>query len=339
MRYPKFLKEKDCIGLLATSCGNNVNPYRIRAQVGIKKFIDYGYEIKRGHRVFANFNAVSAPHELRAKDFMSFYKNKKIDFLWSTGGGELMMGMLPFIDFEKIKSLPPKFFCGFSDNTNLTFTLTTICDIATLYSTSIGHFAYENISVDCLDSYKLMKGEKLSFDSYPFYYGSNSKITDKKPLQECVYLDEVKWESLSNKEENFEGRIIGGCIDVLVSLCGTKYDNVVNFVEKYKDDGIIWYFDACDLNSCGLYRAFFQLKEANWFNYVKGIIIGRPGNSFEPLGYSFNQAIIDGLNDLNVPVIYNADISHVSPSIPILNGAYCKINYKDNKGNITFILK
>ena len=118
MRYPKFLKEKDCIGLLATSCGNNVNPYRIRAQVGIKKFIDYGYEIKRGHRVFANFNAVSAPHELRAKDFMSFYKNKKIDFLWSTGGGELMMGMLPFIDFEKIKSLPPKFFCGFSDNTN-----------------------------------------------------------------------------------------------------------------------------------------------------------------------------------------------------------------------------
>ena len=38
-------------------------------------------------------------------------------------------------------------------------------------------------------------------------------------------------------------------------------------------------------------------------------------------------------------VIYDADISHVSPSIPILNGAYAKVNYKDNKGNITFILK
>ena len=110
MKYPRFLKKNDTIGLLATSCGSNVNPYRVKTQQGIKYILDQNYNNKRGHRVFAMKKAVSAPHEVRAKDFMNMYKNKNIDFLWSTGGGEIMVGMLPYIDFEKIKKYPSKFF-------------------------------------------------------------------------------------------------------------------------------------------------------------------------------------------------------------------------------------
>ena len=262
MKYPKFLSDNCCIGLLATSCGNNVNPYRARAKKGIEIFINKGYQIKKGHRLFAMKNAVSGPHKLRADDFNKMYKNKKIDFLWSTGGGEIMMGMLPFIDFEKIKNLPPKFFMGFSDNTNLTFTLTTICDVATIYGTTIGSFSYDFINIDTVDNYKLMRNEKLSFDSYPYYAGrKQDKSSPFSPLQ---YNEEVKWKSLSNNEEYFKGRIIGGCIDVLISLCGTKYDNVVNFIEKYKEDGIIWYFDVCDLTSTGLYMLKDLLLEDHY---------------------------------------------------------------------------
>ena len=339
MRYPKFLKDNDTIGILATSCGNNVNPYRLRAQQAIKNMEEKGYKIKRGHRVFANYNATSAPHSLRAKDFSAFYKNKNIDILWSTGGGELMMGMLPFIDFEKIKALNPKLFVGFSDNTNLTFTLTTICDVATLYASSFTHMAPFVLSVDACDTLSLLRQEKLEFESYKYYKGINSINPDTSILATPFYNDEVKWQSLSEKEEEFKGRIIGGCIDVLVCLCGTSFDNVSNFIEKYKEDGIIWYFDNCELNSCGLYRALFQLKNSGWFKYVKGFIIGRNGSSFEPLNYTFKQALIDSLSEYNVPVIYDADISHKSPSLPILNGSIATIKYKDNKGCIKFELK
>ena len=44
----------------------------------------------------------------------------------SVGGGEIMCEILPYIDFDKIAKLPHKFFMGFSDNTNLTYTLATI---------------------------------------------------------------------------------------------------------------------------------------------------------------------------------------------------------------------
>ncbi len=339
MKYPHFLKDNDTIGLLATSCGSNVNPYRIRTQKGIQYFENLGYTIKKGHRLFRNKNAVSGPGDLRGKDFMSMYKNKRIHFLWSTGGGEIMMSMLPYVDFEKIKQLPPKFFMGFSDNTNLTFTLTTICDVATIYASSIGNFAYDTLHEDVKDAYLLMLGKKLSFQSYPFYYGEKSYIKDKKPLTFVQYLDENIWKSMSGESINMKGRMIGGCLDVLVTLCGTRYDQVSTFIEKYKEDGFLWYFDVCDLNSTAFYRALFQLLEAGWFKYVKGFIIGRPLCTTTPLNYSFKQAIIDSILNLNVPILYDVDISHISPSIPIINGALAEVEYKENKGKITFTMK
>ena len=40
MKYPKFLSDNNTIGILATSCGSNVNPYRIRTQQAIKNMED-----------------------------------------------------------------------------------------------------------------------------------------------------------------------------------------------------------------------------------------------------------------------------------------------------------
>lgn len=341
MKYPKFLENSATIGLLATSCGSNVNPYRLRTMEGIKYFTSLGYKIKRGHRIYRNYNATSATPLTRATDFMKMYQNKHIDFLWSTGGGELMINMLPYVDFNKISKLPPKFFMGFSDNTNLTFTLTTICDVATIYGPSIGAFSYSNINDDALDAYKLMRNEKLSFTSYPFYFGSKSKDAKKSnhPLENIQYLDINNWESLNEETLEIEGRIIGGCLDCLVCLCGTKFDNVANFINLYQDDGFIWYFDVCDLNSTALYRALFQLINANWLKHVKAILVGRMGNDNVILNYSFLQALKDALLPLKVPVLYNVDISHVSPSLPIINGAIAKITYKDHQGTISYSLK
>lgn len=336
MKYPSFLKENDTIGLIATSCGSNSNPYRLRTKVAIDMFSKH-YKIKKGHRLYRNTLGVSAPASVRGKDFNLMYKNKNIDLIWSTGGGELMMSMLPFVDFEKIKKLPPKYFVGFSDNTNLTFTITTICDVATIYANSIGTFAYDDLLIDSRDNLKLMKGEQLSFDSYPFYHDITPKPSS--PLQAPIYDLKSNWKSLDNQNHEFQGRIIGGCLDVLVCLCGTKYDNVVNFIEKYKDDGIIFYFDICDLNSCATYRALFQLKEAGWFKYIKGFVIGRHLSDFTPLDYQFEDAYRQALSDLNVAIIYDSDFSHIKPLMGVINGAIAKVTYKDNKGNITYILK
>ena len=47
------------------------------------------------------------------------------DAIISCGGGELMCEILRYVDFERIAQAKPKWFMGYSDNTNLTFLLTT----------------------------------------------------------------------------------------------------------------------------------------------------------------------------------------------------------------------
>ena len=41
-----------------------------------------------------------------------------------------MCEILPYVDFEKIRQEEPKWFMGYSDNTNLLFLLATLCDTA-----------------------------------------------------------------------------------------------------------------------------------------------------------------------------------------------------------------
>ena len=72
------------------------------------------------------------------------------------------------------------------------------------------------------------------------------------------------------------GRLLGGCVDCLVNLLGTKCDYVNQFNERYKEDGIIWFLECCDLNVMGIRRAMWQMKNAGWLDRTKGFLIGRP---------------------------------------------------------------
>ena len=48
-----------------------------------------------------------------------------------------------------------------------------------------------------------------------------------------------------------------------MNLKGTEFDKTVEFVEKYKEDGIIWFLEACELNVFSIRRAVWQLDHAD----------------------------------------------------------------------------
>ena len=41
------------------------------------------------------------------------------------------------------------------------------------------------------------------------------------------------------KEIHIKGRLLGGCLDYLLNLVGTRFDKTKEFVEKYREDGIL----------------------------------------------------------------------------------------------------
>ena len=56
-------------------------------------------------------------------------------------------------------------------------------------------------------------------------------------------------------------------------------------------------------------------------------------------GISFEEAVKEVLQELNVPIILEADIGHLPPQFTIINGAIVHIVSKDGKGKIDFTLK
>lgn len=247
-----------------------------------------------------------------------------------------MVEILPYVDFEKL-TRNPKWIEGFSDPTGILFPLTTKYDIATIYGNNFKTLGTDEYDRSINENLEIVKGNIITQKSYDMYEGERQeKVTG---LEGYNLTEKVKWKSLTDTPVTMKGRIFAGCIDLIAELAGTKYDGTAGFTEKYKNDGIIWGFDNCDLSKEELIRTLWKLNELGYFRYTKGIIFGRCGNDNSYLDYDMESCLKDSvLSNLNVPIIYDADISHKGPSMTIINGSIATINYANVKGEISFEL-
>ena len=122
---------------------------------------------------------------------------------------------------------------------------------------------------------------------------------------------------------------------------GTCYDRVRAFNERYKEDGVVWFLEACDFNVYGIRRALWILKHAGWFETAKGFLFGRPLCMGQTTFDGLNQynAVLDVLEDLNVPILMDLDIGHIPPQMPVISGAYGRIFREHGQVQIVFELK
>ena len=338
MRYPEFLKNNGRIGFIAPSFGcAGLEPYYSRFQSALGYFKSEGYSTVCGPNVFLDKGiGKSNTADECGKEINDFFLNNKSDIILSVGGGETMCEDLEYVDFMKIASAKPVWFMGYSDNTNLTFTLPTLCDTAAVYGPCASTFGMQPRHRYLEDAFDLLKGEKLTFTNYDAWEKENPEeetnptatLNATEPFNLSVYKNGVP---VSDKNYEFSGRLLGGCLDILLCLCGTKFDKVKEFTEKYKDDGIIWFLEACDLNPLSIIRGLWQLKNAGWFDTAKGFLIGRSLHyPDEVLGTNCLKAYVDTLKEFNVPVVLDLDIGHLPPQMPIISGAVGHVKVSGN---------
>ena len=193
----------------------------------------------------------------------------------------------------------------------------------------------------------MLTGEKLNISGYDMWEKESLKtednptpaynLTEKKVL--TAYIGDKKLDNSSESFNNIKasGRLIGGCMDCLVNLLGTKYDKVKEFNSKYSDDGIIWFLESCDLNVFSIRRAMWQMKNAGWFSNVKGFLIGRPAHFGEEMfGIDHRQALSSLLREFNVPIIMDLDIGHMSPMMPVVCGSMADVSFDGSSFTISY---
>ncbi len=342
MRYPAFLKEKGNIGFIAPSFGETILPYSACFDKFIEMLKEKGYTVTEGPnaRKGEGIGKSNTPEKCGA-EINDFFINKRSDVIISCGGGETMCEDVPFVDFEKIAKAEPSWFMGYSDNTNLTFLLPTLCDTAAVYGPCASEFGMREWHPALYDAIDLLHGRKLSFSNYDGWEKDATK-TAELPYEPYNITEKYEHKLAGSAKDGaeFEGRMIGGCLDCLINLIGTPFDKVKEFNEKYAGDGIIWFIESCELNTMSVRRALWHMEQAGWFKYVKGFMIGRP-MMFEDrfIDYTIEDAYVEMLSGYGVPVIYGMDIGHIAPMMPIISGGYAKVRADKETVTVSYELK
>lgn len=327
-----------------------------KLQKAIEQLKDMGYRVIETESVRKSVQGASTSPEKRAEEFMELLENDEVKSIIFAAGGDFLPEMLDYLDFEKIKTLKPKWLQGYSDITNIGLLFNTILDIPTIYCQTIKDYAMKPLHKSLTDSLELQAGNEILQESFNLYekpwnpfeadlsLGLNSSqedVTNEETLCRPYELTEkVEWKNIVGGEKIvMKGRTLGGCLDCVQNLIGTKYDNINNYIEKHKQDGIIWFLECFEKSTPNVFCILWQMKSAGYFKNCKGIIFGRPLFARQDYEISFNQAVKRALEDLNIPIICDADIGHVSPQMAIVNGAILKITSENGKGKVeTFLI-
>ena len=328
MIIPAFLGKGDTVGVTAPSAGVSEFTDTVRFANAARNLSRRGYGVRFTPDVFTDEGGRSAPAEQRARELESLFLDTGVKAVFSAKGGDYLNEILPFIDPEILRE-NPKWFQGYSDNTDICLMLTVDCGIASSYAGQFGDYGMcpWHISVD--ENIRILEGslrEQSSYDMYESAYGE--RLTGTEPT---VGDTPVMW--VSDDDVRMEGMLLGGCSDKLALIPGTDRDTVGGFCEE--NDGIIWYMETYETDEPSLIRSLRDMEAAGWFRGVSGFLLGRP------LSFDSERSYIDvvskTLAHLEVPMVFDADVGHRAPRMTMLNGMGARITCADGKGTLKYL--
>ena len=337
MIYPPYLQIGDTIGVTACSDGCTDATDAVRMDNAAKQLKKLGYDVVETNNTRTSERARSSDAKIRVEQLKELLDNPEVSAIVMASGGDYLLETLPLIDYQWfVKN--PKWLQGYSDPTGLLYTVTVNCDMATVYGSNFGDFGMAEWHPSLYDNIKLLEGKEVKQQSFDLCVNGFHKR--ETGLEGYVLENKVLWKNLHGEETvSIEGRMLGGCLDVLLSLVGTKYDKTRDFINKYREDGIVWYLESFALGSEALFMGLWNLREAGWFEHANGFIFGRPCFFESHNGSTYEETIADVLDVLNVPIILDADFGHKPPRMAIMNGAKAKIESSNGKGSIIQLAK
>lgn len=329
MIRPKFLSAGDVIGVTAPSAGVSEPVDVTRFENARSNLERRGYHVRFTPNVFSDIDGGrSSPAEQRAEELESLLADHDVRYVVSAKGGDFLNEIFDFTDLYPISD-NPKWVQGYSDNTDILMMITTAYDIMSVYCGNFGDYGMEPWHRSITENIEFLEGrrtEQSSFDTYEDMF--KDRVTGLETIQGDL---PVSWRS--EEDVTFSGIAIGGCTDKLAMMVGTRRDRVRDFVERYREEGIVWYMERFAGDRETEIRDLRSMMENGWFEHVTGFVFGRP--MFYD-GDDFEDAVRSVLSDLHVPIVFDADVGHKAPRMTLINGARIVVEVKGDVGRISY---
>lgn len=340
IRFPKPLRPGDLIAVTAPSSGVS-GPLLARLDLVLGHLRSLGYRIVEGACLRQQYKDASAPREQRALELMRFLTDPAVAAILPPWGGVLASELLESIDFQALRSTEPKWLLGFSDLSTVQLPLTLVSGWATAHGPNLMELA--PTQTDKLAAAALAI---LATDLQVPVRQVSSRAFQKQYIDFAVQVDApwnltepTVWKRLDGSMEpvDFRGRLIGGCLDTIAWLAGTRFGDIPAFVRQAGECGTILYLENVNMAPPGLVRALLALRRHRWFDSLSGLLIGRSTGPVpeSPDSLSYTEALSATLGDLRYPVLYDVDVGHQPPQFTLINGAIGHVQYQAGSGSVT----
>ena len=328
--YPRPLQGGSKIAVAAISAGVPENLHS-RLDDALDYLRSLGFEVVEGPNTRKLHKLQSTEAEERARVFMQFWKDDSVDLIMPPWGGNFVMQMLDYLDFQELMNHRPKWIMGFSDISTFTFPFTLATGIATAHGDSLMSMIADQ-SGELIHNWPQVLGttfgEEVVQNSSAFHTRGSEDWEEN--FQDSWKLDlPTKWMTLGgDRTISLSGRLIGGCLDTLMGFPGTRYDLLAKFKERHTQEGTILFLENCEMSAAQASRALWSFMEAGWFDNLNGLIFGRcmgPDHG----DYTWTDAVNDVFSDVSFPVILDADIGHSPPQMTLVNGSLATIEVSE----------
>lgn len=331
MRKPKHLNPGDTVAVVSPSSAlASVFPHVYKK--GIRHLQNtFGLNVKVMSYTLADTDSLYFHPEHRANDINAAFADNDVKAIVTTIGGDDSVRILKYLDLNLIRA-NPKILMGYSDATTL-LTYLNLQGMVTFHGPAImAGFAQLGAMPETFAKHlhtMLMTGfQSYTYQTYGVYspryedWNDPANAGQVKPLQ----ADNIGWQWLQG-EGQVQGRLFGGCIEVLEWLKGTIYWPEPSFWE-----GRILFFETTEeIPSVEVVQRWLRNYGIQGiFHRVGGILFGRAH------GYSDEQklALADMIRNVliaefdcpDLPVVANLDFGHTDPQWILPLGVLAEID-------------
>lgn len=334
-RVPEPLKRGATIGVTAPSSG--VGPALVERFAFCRRAVEnHGFRVHEGRCLFGD-GVVSAPAPDRAHELSRMLLEPGWDAVIPPWGGELLIEILPLLDFDALARATPRWLASWSDGTTLMLPMLLRSGWMTLHGLNFMDAAFQPAPgvAAWWEILSLPPGASFTQHAVGRLQQAFRDYRHEPHLDAWWLQEPTRWRTLGPEGPvEARGRLVGGCADVVARLVGTPYGDLPRWAHDHGPT--ILFLENAGMPATDAARCWHQLVLAGWTDHATAILVGRT-TAPEDDAYTQRQALEDAFRPVlarGIPVLVDVDIGHQPPQLLLVHGATAEVRYADGSGTI-----
>lgn len=330
IRAPR-LQPGDTIGIVSPSWGGaGIFPHRVAQATRYLESL--GFNVRFARHALGRQGYVSDTPENRAEDIHEMFLAPDVHAIIASIGGDHSCHLLPFLDFQIIQD-HPKIFMGYSD--------ITVLNVAIWQATGLVTFNGPTLLTDFAETPRMFEYTER------YFLGALCHANPVGTIQPSSWWTEefLDWSGKKDLERpriqqpsggwtwlktgRAEGRLVGGCLESLQHLRGTRYwpdwNDAILFFETSEErpspatvDGILM-----DYENMGVLAS------------IRGMLVGRPMRYTDDEKQKLRDVILERTKRYAFPIVTDMDFGHTAPQFALPIGCKALIDSDRQRFEIT----